>query len=114
MGVEHLCRVDSSVRTAVGLAWQRLLCHMLEGCSARAQEGVLLLGAVWVDTSAVANCSLQCVQEPRATALGSAWLAQQGQRNQVHRAMLLLTHTRQLALSPIGCPLAGTRVFVTR
>ena len=36
----------------------------------------------------------------------SAWLAMQGQRNQVHmhRAMLLtvLTHTGQLALAPIG------------
>jgi len=28
-----------------------------------------------------------------------------------HTGVLLLTHTRQLALAPIGCPVAGTRVF---
>ena len=30
-----------------------------------------------------------------------------------HTGMLSLTHTRELALAPIGCPVAGTLVFVT-
>ena len=37
-----------------------------------------------------------------------------GQICEVHRVILLLTHTRPLALAPTGCPAAGTRVFNTK
>ena len=32
-------------------------------------------------------------------------------KNAKYTGVLSLTHTRELALAPIGCPVAGTRVF---
>ena len=54
-----------------------------------------------VSAAAVAYCSLH------------VW-TNQGQICEVHRGALVVTHTRQLALAPIGCPVAepGCRILL--